>query len=103
MESPPLILGMAMPSIFIWPDGDFWASVCCAWQSDVIEANAQETSHAAANEDTDSSSATIEPANMRRIITPDSILRQSVSPLQPQEPSGIYLQSWTRSLLQKGF
>ena len=82
MESPAFISGMAMPSIFMLPDGEFWVSVCCAWQSEFIEANAQERSHAAANADTDSSSATIEPANMRLIITPISILRQSVTVLQ---------------------
>ena len=41
-----------------------------------MDANAQETSHAAANEVTDSSSATIEPANIRLILMPFSILQQ---------------------------
>jgi hypothetical protein len=90
MDSPPLI-----PAMFMSPDGEFWASVCCAWQSDFLGANAQERSHGAASEDTASNSATIEPANSRLIIMPISILRQSVSPLQLQQISGIYFYSTT--------
>jgi hypothetical protein len=77
-----VIPAMDKPSIFMPPGAKSWDSACCEWQSELIEANAQETSHAAANEETDSSSATIEPANMRLIIMLISILRQSVSPLQ---------------------
>ena len=66
---------MAMPSIFMPPGVESWDSDWSKWQSEFIEANAQETSPAAANEDTESSSATIEPTNMRFIIMPISILR----------------------------
>src|SRR5712671_5057903 len=64
-SSPPAIAGivipaMAMPSIFMPPGVESWDSVCTEWQSEFIEANAQETSHAAAKEDTESISATIE-------------------------------------------
>jgi hypothetical protein len=76
------IPAMLMPFIFILEDDESWGSAGCTWQSDFIDANAQERSHAAASEGTDSSSATIEAANMRLIIMPISILRQSVSALQ---------------------
>jgi hypothetical protein len=69
---------------------DRCAFISREWQSELARANAQERSHAAANEDTDSSSATIEPANMRLIIMPISIVRQSDSLLQPQENMCIY-------------
>ena len=74
-----------MPSIFMSPDGESWDSVCPEWQSEFIEANAQERSHAAASGDTDKSSATIEPANVRLMIMPISMLRQSLSLFQYQE------------------
>jgi hypothetical protein len=80
-----VIPAMAMPSIFMPPGAKSCDSVCCEWQSELIAANAQETSHAAANEETDSSSAMIELAKMRLTITPISILRQSVSALQLRE------------------
>jgi hypothetical protein len=64
-----------MPSMFMPPGARSWDSVCFAWQSELIEAKAQETSHAAASEVTDSNSAPIEPANMRLIIIPSSMLR----------------------------
>src|ERR1700674_3352137 len=103
MESWLLISGivipaMLMPLMFMSPDDESWGSACRAWQSDFIDANPQERSHAAAMEEADSSIATIEPANIRLIITPISILRQSVSPLQPQEIRCIFLRSATETL-----
>jgi len=74
-----VIPAMAMPSIVMSPGAESWDSVCLAWQSELIEANAQETSQAAANDVTDSSNAAIEPANMRLIIIPILMLRQSDS------------------------
>lgn len=68
------IPGMAMPSMLMPPGAEPLVSVCCEWQSAFLEGNAQERSQAAANADTESSSATIEPANMRLIIMPESIL-----------------------------
>jgi hypothetical protein len=72
-----VIPAMALPSIVMPPGAESWDPVCLAWQSEPIEANAQETSQAAANEVTDSSNATIEPANMRLIIILILMLRQS--------------------------
>ena len=85
--SPPAIPGivipaMAMPSIFMPPTAESWDEVCAEWQSEFIEANAQERSHAAVSDDTHRSSATIEPAKMRLISIPSSILRQSIAALQ---------------------
>jgi hypothetical protein len=72
-----VITAMALPSIVMPPGAESWDPVCLAWQSELIEAKAQETSHAAANEVTDSSNAAIEPANMRLIIILILMLRQS--------------------------
>jgi len=45
------------------------------WQSDWFCAKLQDKSHAAAIDETDRSNATIDPANMRFIVIPLSILR----------------------------
>jgi hypothetical protein len=71
-----VMASMAMPSIFMLPDAESCVSTSSEWQSEFIEANPQESSQAAPSEDTDSNSATIEPANMRRIFIPGSMLRQ---------------------------
>jgi hypothetical protein len=102
-SSPSPIPGMFMPamdepSICMPPGAMSCDLVCSEWQSELIEANEQETSHAAANEETDSNSAAIEPANMRLIIMPISILRQSVSPLQPPEITDNHVQNSKRAL-----
>jgi hypothetical protein len=88
-----VIPSMAMPSIFISPDAESWVPTSCIWQSEFIEANAQERSHAAASGDTDSKRAAIEPANMRLIIMTDSMLRQSDSLFQPRENTYFEVQS----------
>jgi len=96
MEPSLLISGMvipvmAMPSIFIPPGVESWWLVCSEWQSELIETNAHDRSQAAANEEAHSSIATTEPANIRLIITPISILRQIVPPVQLREIARIYL------------
>src|ERR1700683_4718616 len=85
--SPPAISGIvipaiSMPSIFMPPAAESGGSVFPEWQSEFIEANAQEISQAAASDAADNSSATMEPAKMRLIIMPLSIVRQSVAALQ---------------------
>jgi hypothetical protein len=72
MELSPLVSGIVMPAIVMSAGADRCAFISREWQSELACANAQETSHAGANEDTDSSSATIDPANMRLIIMPIS-------------------------------
>lgn len=74
-----------MPSIFIPSGAVSWESVCSEWQSELIEANAQEMSQAPADAETASSSAAIKPANIRRNAIAISMLRQNASAWQPQE------------------
>jgi hypothetical protein len=79
---------MLTPFMFMPPDDESWGSACCAWQSDFIDTNPQETSHAAAKEEADSSITTIEPVNMRLTIMPILMLRRIASPVQPREIVG---------------
>ena len=64
-------------------ESDVWSWL--EWQSELIEANAQLRSQAAANADTDKSSATIEPARIRLRFIPSSILRQCAPSWQLRE------------------
>jgi hypothetical protein len=66
---------MAIPSIFMPPGIAALATAGLELQSEFNTANAQDTSHAAANPDAGRSSATIQPANIRLNIIPNSILR----------------------------
>jgi len=90
---PPPISGMvipamAIPAMLMPPDAEASLLACSEWQSELIEANAQETSHAAPSEHAESSSARIEHAKMRLRIIWSFSLRQSCSVFQPQETLG---------------
>jgi hypothetical protein len=65
----PATSGIAIPAIIMPGERDSPAAICDEWQSDRNNANPQERSHAAANEDTHNSSAAKDPANMRLIFT----------------------------------
>jgi len=69
------------------PDVESWTLPAPEWQSEVNEANAQARSHAAASGDTESSSAAIEPAKIRRIFISIFIVRRTVPALQVPEIS----------------
>jgi hypothetical protein len=79
-EAAPAIEGIDMPGIVM---SSIFASGCmesrvpifAEWQSDWFCAKLQDKSHAAAIDETDRSNATIDPANMRFIVIPLSILR----------------------------
>ncbi len=77
--------GIAMPAMFMLPDSEALLSACAEWQSEFIEANAQERSQAAPSEDADNSSARIEPAKMRLSIILICIVGESGSAFQLQE------------------
>ena len=66
-----VIPGMPMPSMAIPESVELWDGAPGAWQSESASANAQDRSHAAASDDADSSSVTIDPANTRLTLMND--------------------------------
>ena len=98
MAIPAIFIpAMSMPFIFIALEEGSWRGVCREWQSEFIQAKVHEISHAAANEETESSRSTTEPANMRFGIMPLPILCQTIIRLQSHVSGNRTMQKGVRA------